>query len=72
MLFQQVEEILKQLGDCHDEELGFMYCIRVGRLWFCGPNLAHHLLLSIKFYWNTDPPVNFDIVLSVFTIQWQS
>ena len=33
----------------------------------CGPNLAHHLLLSIKFYWNTDPPVNFDIALAVFT-----
>ena len=27
----------------------------------CGPNLAHHLLLSIKFYWNTDNPVNFGI-----------
>ena len=36
------------------------------------PKPGHHLLLSIKFYWNTDPPVNFDIVLSVFTIQWQS
>ena len=25
-----------------------------------------------KIYWNTDPPVNFDIALAVFAIQWQS
>ena len=32
----------------------------------CGPYLAHHLYLSIKFFWNTTTPIHLFIFKDCF------
>lgn len=58
---------MRELSGCLESHL-----IRASQAMSCGSNLAHHLFLSIKLYWNITTFTLLCVSMAILTPQWQS